>query len=404
MTWDEIAQAKKEILELRQSIAEAEGKTMTQREIAIELNEDPATFSRDIKVAEALEANPELKKSSSRKAALRGAEMIQHERTLESRISANLSDSTQLVNLRRNVRAADGRDYLRQLAPRSIDLIVTDPPFGIDYWKSGHKMVAGGPDASLGMSEYDDTWETAKDLMADIVPLWAKVIRETGWMMIFCGEELEALLRHLFVTCCAEHCDYFPGLRVGSDLTFAKRCKIAAEEQSQTLCRPFVPEPKPWIWYRPNSRNRSRYPERHAQNQYENILVVNAGRARLTRPCSNVLICDAEYGEDRIHANQKPVALIGELIERTTFYGDSVLDTFMGSGAHLAAAAGAGRFIYGCDSNDSIVGQAIGHIMKYFQPVADRGKEQSDNRYQYNRQNRKAVEEIMDFTEIEGDA
>ena len=393
MTWDEISTAKAEILALRQEMAAKEGKTITQAEVARELKENPGTFSRDIKAAEAIAENPELKKSSSRKAALRVADMIHHEKALTNRINMAAipgSDPTKL--LRNVVRTQDARDFLRVIQSKCIDLILTDPPFGIDYWKQGHKEAAGGPDAKLGMSEYDDGLENAKDILTDIVPLYAKVIRETGWILMFLGEETYDYTKKLFSDCCATHFDY-------RSTSQPKCCNIAIEEDSPNACRFFVPEPKPWIWYRPNSRNRSRYPERHAQNQYEDILVVNGGSARLTKHCGNVLVYDAEYGEERIHANQKPLDLLLELIDRTTLYGDTVLDTFFGSGAHLAAAMRAGRFIMGCDLNEDMLAPALGFISKNYQPLPLDQRKRSAERYHKNKEEQ-AWMEIEDTAEI----
>lgn len=385
MSWDEIDQAKLEMLAVRQEMAAKEGKTITQGEVAHELGESQATFSRSIKAAEAFQHNPKLKQASSRKAALRAADMEAHEERVQSKITRNTTEDAAFNDIRRRIVTADARDFCRTIAPRSVDLVLTDPPYGIDYWKSGHKMRAGGRNSNLGLSEYNDKGgQDNTDLITDLVPLWVKVTRETGWLCIFAGEELSEMLHELLEGCCSEHADYCR-MYTKHGVEMYDKCAIALDENSPSPCVFLKPEPKDWIWNRPNSRNRSRYPEIHAQNQYERIVIVNMGHAKLTRPCSNLLTFDAEYGDERIHAMQKPMPLIEELLGRLSYYGDTVLDTFFGSGVVPATAGKIGRFALACDSNVDMLGQAIGFVSKYFTPVATEGKKQSEARYLDNR-------------------
>lgn len=375
MHWSEIATAKAEMLAIRQEIAAKEGKTITEGEVAKELGQSHATFSRDVKAAEAIAKTPSLKLATSRKAALRADAMEQHEQQSAARISRSQAEQAGVTDLRRRIVTGDARDFLRTVDSRSVDLILTDPPYGIDYWKGGHKMRAGGEGSSLGVSEYDDSLGATTDLIVDVVPLWVRAVRETGWIVAFAGEELSEMLHQLLSDCCGEHADY----RSTQD---KKRCLIAVTESSPNACRFLVPEMKDWIWYRPNSRNQSRYPELHAKNQYERIVVCNAGKARLARGANNVKIHNAEYGDERIHANQKPMTLAEELLNDFTYYGDTVLDSFFGSGVFLATAARMGRYFYGCDSNSAMLGQAVGFVSKYYQPVAKEGLKASEKRHQ----------------------
>jgi DNA modification methylase len=134
-------------------------------------------------------------------------------------------------------------------------------------------------------------------------------------------------------------------------------------------CKFLRAEVPSWIWYRPNSRNPGRLPERHAKNFYEPILVVNRGEARLYKhqdECPNVLVYDAEYGTERIHANQKPIALAAEIVQRCSLPGEVVADSFFGSGNLLAGAAQHHRVIRGCDSAPLMLEPALANISNYY--------------------------------------
>jgi site-specific DNA-methyltransferase (adenine-specific) len=71
------------------------------------------------------------------------------------------------------------------------------------------------------------------------------------------------------------------------------------------------------------------------------------------RNCGNVLVHRWPYGRHRHHPTEKPVELLGLLIELVTRPGDVVLDLFAGSGSTLVAAKLAGRRAIGCELVDA---------------------------------------------------
>jgi ParB/RepB/Spo0J family partition protein len=395
LSWKEQSDLRAEILALRR----IQNPGITQTEVAREIGESPATFSRNIEASEALKEHPELAQASSRKAAMRGHDMIQHTARTKARLAlvtdpryANTEFG--LGRMRIDVTCQDARDYCLNLPAKSVDLLCTDPPYGIDYWKSGHKMRAGGANQNLGVSEFNDKPGPTMDMLADIVPLWVRALRETGWAVVFMNRDLYGYLEQLFKDCCYVHQDY-------RHEEFKGRCNMAIINHEKDPCRFLIPEPLPWIWYRKNSRNRPRYPEIHAQNQYESILVCNMGKGRLSSPCGNVLEYDAVYGDERVHAHQKPLPLIKDIVSRTTFVGDTVLDTFIGSGSHLAAASSLARRILGCDDNENMLDIAHGMISQHFQAAPVRTPTQTTQRYVINE---KSLEGVYDFGEFEPEA
>lgn len=341
LTWDEEAMLRAQIHTLRL----AANPKQKAYETAKELKVTDATLSRDMDLAKELERNPELKKAGSRKAAIRMVETAKHLKKLDAQTDKGAQKAEEI---RRALHTMDAREYLKTLAPGSVDLMYSDPLWGIDYWSQGHKS-GGENSVQLGASEYDDSFENMQDIMVDVLPKMVRATKDTGWIVLHCGYDSYNLWRGLLDTICRTCCEYVGG-------NGACQCEAPA----MIKC-----EPLPWIWYRPNSNNRSRWPELHEDNRYEYILVANRGGGRLIRQHQgNVLVHDAEYGQ-RIHANQKPVALCCDVITRFTLPRQMVVDPFFGSGAHLAAAAATQRRFSGCDLNPTALGPALGFVAQH---------------------------------------
>jgi ParB/RepB/Spo0J family partition protein len=359
MTFLEVVQAKQEIMDLMRSV----NPNITQAEVAREIGETPANFSRDIAVAEAIEKRPELANASSKKAILRHAKMADHFEARVMRDNPNLG-----LDLGQRLVTADMQDWLRTVETGSVDLSFPDFPYGINFYKQGNKMRAAA-DAPAGISEYDDTEEVSQDLFIDAVPQLIRVTKEGGWIACFMSEANYPFLKSLFESTCCTHFDYKAEDEEGQELNHCLFADTEPDERDNCRFRK-VEEPR-WIWYRPNSQNNPRYPEIHAKNVYEHILVFNRGSGKLMRPCDNLLVYDAEYG-NRIHAMQKPLDLCKDIISRLTLPGERVIDPCFGSGAHLAAAAELLRDFYGCEKNPALRDQALGYVSQHYSGVAPR--------------------------------
>jgi DNA modification methylase len=286
-----------------------------------------------------------LKQASSKKAVIRQATMAEH---FEARlIRDEVTGNNYMIQLSDRMKTADARDWLLTLPDQFADLCIPDLPYGLDHFSQGHKT----DDDNGGLSEFDDSEAVSLDLFTDLVPKMMRVTRQSGWIVCFMSEANYEFLKDLFQTCCRKHNEYYAHHPETDECDYGR-----------------VEEPR-WIWYRPNSNNNPRFPEVHAKNVYEHILVFNRGNGKLLRPCDNLLSYDAEYGS-RIHATQKPIALLKDLISRFTLPGETVIDPCFGSGAHLAAGAALARNIFGCDNNEAIRGPALGYVSQFFQGVA----------------------------------
>lgn len=347
LSWTEKVFLNEEIHKARVEEASSRGEEWSQKDSAAEYHTSHATISRDLEMAEALRANPELAKEQSQAAAVR---KIKYQQSIEQRTAR--VNQTSLIRVKDKLQVADMRQFTRALPDNLIDLCFTDFKFGIDY-------DFDPTDAN----KYEDSQDSLRDLLTDVIPQIIRVTKPTGWLALMMGSTNYEMLRDLVQTCCAEHYEYADVTwrqdAAGDWIRERKQFCSSPAAGRASPCRFLTAEDPEWIWYRPNSRNPSKWPELHAQNQYEKFCVVNMGEAVMVRKNEgNVLMHDAIY-EDRIHEMQRPHPLCLDVISRLTVGGELVADFCFGSGSALAAAAELQRDFLGCDINPKCLEPAL---------------------------------------------
>lgn len=86
--------------------------------------------------------------------------------------------------------------------------------------------------------------------------------------------------------------------------------------------------------------------------QYEFIFLCNKGRSIMNgKRYSDVWEFDRVVGNCQEHQNQKPVTLLQRMIAAHSLPGDLIFDGFMGSGSTCLAAYSLNRFYYGVEIN-----------------------------------------------------
>jgi len=327
LSWQEEVDAKAAIHELRskQNAARAleEGRRtgQTVAETAAELGEDTATLSRDLKLSRMMKEDPSLRTATSKVSAMRLAEHKAHVAERVKKIGA-----VELDALAKRIVCADASQFIRTIPDASVDMVFTDLPYMIDYFEN----AASGANMK---SQYDDSVEGCKDFIADIVPHMIRVVKPSGWIVLFMCYEWHTWLQ--------------------------ERLQLALASNGNTVQWP-SPEMPPWIWTRRGAGSFGHRPDLHAANRFEMIVALRGPDARLMKkPVENVLDFAPLPSAQREHAMQKPPALCEELITRCTLAGELVADFCFGSGQHLASAAKLGRNFLGCDKNPENLPKAL---------------------------------------------
>lgn len=198
-------------------------------------------------------------------------------------------------------------DVLPHLEKESVAVVLTDPPYGIEYisnhrsWITAHIAVPIAGDDALPV-----------EILEDIVPL----MRDTAAIYWFCTED-----------------GITPFNQVALALGLTKR-------------RTLVWDKKNWA---------SGDLEGDWASQCEFIPWAAKGRHLLRggRP-SNLLSYAREVAATRVvyHPSQKPLDLLEKIIQTSSDPGDVVLDPFMGSGSTLRAAKDLGRKAIGIEKDE----------------------------------------------------
>lgn len=193
------------------------------------------------------------------------------------------------------LRQADCLDWMRGCMPGTFDVILTDPPYGMN----AHEFGDGGGKLQGIEHRYDDSYESWQKLMS----VWTK--------LSFIVAKPQA---HAYVFC---------------DIDRYHELKAMMEVAGWYVHR------TPLIVHKQNS-GRVPLPDRGPRRQWEMILYAIKGNKPTTHIYPDVIPCTAD--ENMSHGAQKPVSLYENLLQRSVRPGDTVLDTFAGSGTIFPAA------------------------------------------------------------------
>lgn len=195
----------------------------------------------------------------------------------------------------------DCLEVMRGMPAESVDAIITDPPYGIDYqsaWRS-------------------DKSKWKPKIANDKQPfIWwlhdaYRLVKEGGILLCFCRWDVQEAF------------------------------KLAIEWAGFTLKSQV-------IWDRGNHGMGDLKASFAPQHDVVWFAVKGAFRFPDKRP-STIIKSMRLSGEQLLHPNEKPVDLMEQLIRATTKVGDAVLDPFSGSGSTLAAADGLNRNAIGIE-------------------------------------------------------
>lgn len=175
--------------------------------------------------------------------------------------------------------------------PNVFDGILADPPYGIGADDFGEQTMKSG-------HQYEDTPESGLAIAATIFNEGFRVCKPDAHLYMFCDIRL------------------WPSLI------------------SQARAAGWYPYPTPLMWHKPGAGHAPQVG--YFTRRYETILFATKGNRTLSKSHSDVF----EYPpvKDKIHAAQKPVDLLAELLALSFFPGEHVLDPCCGAGTIFKAA------------------------------------------------------------------
>ncbi|GBE29305.1 DNA adenine methyltransferase YhdJ [bacterium BMS3Bbin04] len=190
----------------------------------------------------------------------------------------------------------DNRELLKSMPDETVDLIVTDPPYNINY-KSNRRVV------NKKFSHL------ANDNQGD-------------WIPNFAEEAFRVLKNDRHLYCFCRHDTYPEFIQAFSDAGFKIKRTI--------------------IWYKNNHGSGDLRGDYAPQDEW--IIFLHKGRRVLNgKRISNIIQVPKLSTKKMTHATEKPVNLLKIFIEKSTNPGELVLDPFAGSGSTMEATRELGR-------------------------------------------------------------
>lgn len=252
----------------------------------------------------------------------RAAQVRQHTKGVQRQAMTLLYESRRVT-----VWAADARTVLPTLETESVDCVVTDPPYGMEWQSNTRKDTF---DRIEGDGEHE-----ASALVASIAADLVRVTRRT---------------RHIYTF----------GLPVVHPLLQAKAELVWDKERlgSGDLTS---------VWSPSHERI---YFHVRAQDRFN---AANGGKlaARLRRG-SVIRLPRLNAMQVKRHPTEKPVELMRQLIESSSVFGEVVLDPFAGVGSTLVAAILEGRRAIGVEIDERYAAIAVERV-KAAERIAEEG-------------------------------
>lgn len=304
LTWQEEAAAVALFHETEQEIhgpaVKKVGGGWGQEETAQALNLSKSAVNRAIRVHEAAKINPEVLKATNAQDALKVA--------LNTDLDAVRSEKARRAALRAiehpddliKYRLGDCIELIKEVEDESVDLILTDPPYGIDVAHTTVKHLPGtrGPRDTVN---WTDDKATYLDLMDEILPQLLRVLKPDRHGFIFFGISLYTELWERLT---------------GLDIEF---------------------DPIPILWIR-DCPSTQRHKWKYTRCYEPAFHFFKGRRALIGENFRNDFHYPIPRLTERVHPTQKPIELCEKLIEQTTLPGELILDPFAGGATTLVAA------------------------------------------------------------------
>jgi DNA modification methylase len=322
LSWQERSEATAQLFELRRLQAEKRGlEPPSSASLSAELypNHHPSAAQeavrREIILAKHLR-DPDV---AAAKSMDEGIKVIKRKEEAQRQIALGVSVGKTFGAHSHQIFLGDCLAWMDDQDPSQFDVILTDPPYGIDaqnFNDSGGKANAAG-------HTYDDSHANWVILVSSLATQSFRLTKPQAHAYIFCDIDRFIQLRGIM-----------------SDAGW--KCFRT-----------------PLVWHNPTSQ-RAPWPQHGPHRRYQLCLYAVKGDRPVLKLAPDVL----EYRSDENlgWAAQKPVELFADLLSRSCRAGDRVLDPFCGSGTIFPSAHGLKIRATGVEMDGAAYGIAVKRI------------------------------------------
>lgn len=325
LTWQEKVKATKALQELRGIQAAETGGVFDLTALTKEITgsaevtpQQKAQVASEIKLAEAIEKNPEVAAAKSKRDA---EKILKNQEKRQEQIEAAVRMELVKKEARHFLFRGSCLQWMNNMENHGkVDVIITDPPYGMNAQNFGD---SGGKMDNFS-HQYNDTPEHWRELMTHFCRLTADITKPEAHAYIFCDIDRFTELREMM--------------------------QAAGWQVFRT----------PLIQFKGATNGRVPWPETGFRRTYEIMLYAVKGNKPVNTLSADVMNCLFESNEDKTgHGAQKPVSLFVELMRRSCKAGDVVFDGFAGSGTVFTAADRMNMYSIGCEIEEQYIGQCV---------------------------------------------
>jgi len=311
LSWPEQIELYRQIDNLKRDLygskmqGDSKGDGWNTQKTADMLDMDRSHLAKQINFAKLLKEKPDLKEKLNGlplTIAMRKAKMILDAEKME-RLSKNKKASSE-------IKLGNCIELLKELEDESVDLLLTDIPYGLDAIN-----LKGNNYKGLVKDQENSCYSEVYKLMQAIKKDLGRVLKPSA---------------HFYVFHSIDQYNYLQSILIGAGLD---------------------PDPVPIIW----DKTRTTAPFRGYSYApcYE---ICSFGHKppktkMLSQACKSLVQVKSPSVKEKIHVFQKPVELLEYFIKQSTNIGDLVLDPFAGSGSTILAAKKCGRRGLGFEVN-----------------------------------------------------
>lgn len=314
LSWQDRMAAIDALHKMRKAEAEAEGSTQTMKATAVEISgklSEPRSvkaIANEISTATIVAQHlhdPKIAKARNEREALQLVLKGEHDKYHAELIRRRTIIAAPSITC--SVRQGDALDLMPRLDAGKFDLILTDPPYGINAGGQGFR------DRTVHHHNYQDSPDYARNVLKNILTEGFRLCKPKANIFIFTDISHFAWLQ---------------------------------EFSSQMAWTPWR---FPVIWQKSESEGLVPWSRQGFAHTYDIIFFATKGQRGLLRPHVDVLNFSRVKKKERQHAAEKPVELLSLLIELSTLPGDWIFDPCAGSGSTLVAAKASNRHSFGIE-------------------------------------------------------
>ena len=236
-----------------------------------------------------------------------------------------------------NLYQGDCLEVIKKIPNESVDLILTDPPYG---------------------NIIKEEWDKKNDnpFNSELCKEFYRILKPTGNVYIWCGigEKSRSLLSFIPML---DKEFYFKDL-----ITWKKKKGIGMRRgwlYTREECLWYVKDNKQFFWNKDNQ-----YSEEKRKTSNKTKCVPKSEYKRITNVWDDISedTCGNTKNKEKLHPCIKPIELMERIIKVSTVEGNVVLDCFMGSGTTGVASAKLNRNFIGIELNEEYFNLSLKRI------------------------------------------